>query len=249
MNAILLNKPNAIPYPNWVSAISGFKQMGFNIIEVDNVGDIPLESLTRETIPVGGIGFVKDSSGKLGLTQPHKLGYPECLKDFLGREIGISNIDVITVDKFPIFIKPAEEEKFFTGKLIRQQYDLIGCRPQENIKVYHSKPINFLVEYRGYVQFGKLVDCRYYKGDFRKNINYNVVKKAIEIFENEHPNKYNAYSIDFGLTDKDQTFLVEMNDAFSLGNYGLLPINYAKFLYSRWIQISNAHSNIFCTIL
>ncbi|MGM1015541.1 hypothetical protein [Limosilactobacillus fermentum] len=34
-----------------------------------------------------------------------------------------------------------------------------------------------------------------------------------------------------------ETIFLEANDAYSLGNYGLFPIRYAKMISARWAQL------------
>jgi len=46
-----------------------------------------------------------------------------------------------------------------------------------------------------------------------------------------------ACSLDFGITDYGRTLLVEINDGFSIGAYGLDEELYAKFLMARWAEI------------
>ncbi len=47
-----------------------------------------------------------------------------------------------------------------------------------------------------------------------------------------------AYSLDWGVTDDGRTLLVEMNEGYALGHYGLPPVSYARFLAARWHQIA-----------
>ena len=46
-----------------------------------------------------------------------------------------------------------------------------------------------------------------------------------------------ACAIDIGVTAAQETILVECNDAYALGSYGLTDFNYAKFISARWSQI------------
>jgi hypothetical protein len=45
-----------------------------------------------------------------------------------------------------------------------------------------------------------------------------------------------GYAMDFGLTEDGRTLLVEINDGFALGSYGLDPIQYAKLLSACWAE-------------
>ena len=46
-----------------------------------------------------------------------------------------------------------------------------------------------------------------------------------------------ACAIDIGVTASKETILVECNDAYALGSYGLTDFKYAKFISARWSQI------------
>ena len=46
-----------------------------------------------------------------------------------------------------------------------------------------------------------------------------------------------ACSLDFGVTDDGRTLLIEMNDGFAIGCYGLPDEQYAKFLTARWTEM------------
>ena len=48
-----------------------------------------------------------------------------------------------------------------------------------------------------------------------------------------------GYAIDFGLTDKGETLLIEVNDGYSLGCYGLVYLDYAKLLSARWAELTS----------
>lgn len=45
--------------------------------------------------------------------------------------------------------------------------------------------------------------------------------------------------MDFGLTDDGRTLMIEVNDGYALGCYGLLYVNYAKLLSARWAELTN----------
>lgn len=50
-----------------------------------------------------------------------------------------------------------------------------------------------------------------------------------------------GYAIDFGLADDGRTLLLEVNDGYSLGSYGLFPLDYAKLLSARWAELTETH--------
>lgn len=48
-----------------------------------------------------------------------------------------------------------------------------------------------------------------------------------------------ACCMDICVTDDGRTLLVEFNDAYALGSYGLNDIQYAKLISARWSQLLN----------
>ena len=47
-----------------------------------------------------------------------------------------------------------------------------------------------------------------------------------------------GYAIDFGVTADGKTVLIEVNDGYALGSYGLMEIDYAKLLSARWAELT-----------
>lgn len=47
-----------------------------------------------------------------------------------------------------------------------------------------------------------------------------------------------AYAMDWGVTDDGRTLLVEVNEGYSVGAYGLYFTDYARFLSARWAQLT-----------
>ena len=127
--------------------------------------------------------------------------------------------------------------KLFTGRVIRSTKDLIGTGSQSgDIAVYCSEVVNMVAEFRTFVRYGKIIGIKQYSGNYRLKPDYDTIEKALKQFKNCP----NAYSIDFCVTDDNKTLLVEVNDGYAIGNYGLDVIDYAKFLYTRWAQLTNS---------
>lgn len=54
------------------------------------------------------------------------------------------------------------------------------------------------------------------------------------------PGKPRGCALDFGVDDRGRTLLVEANDGFALGAYGLPPLLYARLLSARWSEMTGA---------
>jgi hypothetical protein len=59
---------------------------------------------------------------------------------------------------------------------------------------------------------------------------------AIDILERSG-NSNSAYGIDFGVLAQEDTALIELNDGFSLGSYGLDRSIYADLILARWTEL------------
>lgn len=65
-----------------------------------------------------------------------------------------------------------------------------------------------------------------------------IVKNAVKDLENSEEGTH-AYGIDFGILSTGETALVEWNDGYALGSYGLDQEIYTDLLLERWSEIMN----------
>jgi len=141
------------------------------------------------------------------------------------------------------FVKPIRN-KVFTGKVISSINDLIGCgNCHGNYEVLVSEAINIKAEWRCFILYDEIIDVRPYGmliDPKRKSHLYHYDKNVLQDMLNEFMNIENrpsACSMDICVTEEEKTLLMEFNDAYSLGYYGLAPILYAKLISARWSQI------------
>ncbi|MDP4178379.1 MAG: ATP-grasp domain-containing protein [Bacillota bacterium] len=225
---------NEIASHNFYAAYDGFKQMGFEICFFKNIKE--LTDNNKEDIVVSYVEDVRIALSKFNIVTP-EMDYPEELKSFLGRKIWKSKLSVIANDpeKWNVFIKPIEDKKF-TGVVVKSTKDLIGCGTYgEDPDILCSEVVNFAAEWRCFVRYGKILDIRRYRGDWRKHFDYKVVESVVSQFASAPK----GYAVDFGVTDKGETLLIEVNDGYSLGYYGLFNLDYSKLLSARWAELTN----------
>jgi hypothetical protein len=219
-------------------------ELGFSALDFEIRGFTTIDRRTlkpnRDEIVCGTISSVKTILTNLNINIPDELNYPKELSEYLGRFIWSSKIkDVLIADKYPIFIKPLNT-KMFDGLMIESPTDIAILAERlrtdiNDLEILCSEPVNFLAEYRCFIHKGKIVDIRKYKGSWEAYINPELIKEMVEKYKTSPI----AYSLDIGITDDCKNLLVEANDAYSIGHYGLDPIEYAKLLYSRWCEIVN----------
>lgn len=223
--------------PNAFLAFDGFRKMGWEVAYYQHGRDLTGNAL--DEVVVGYIDDVKSALYNLGIRELPSLNYPEELTEYLGRRIWTSTINTIANNPhlWNVFVKPIHDLKQFTGVWVRSAKDLIGCGNQEkDIEVWCSEPVNFVGEWRCFVRYGILLDARPYKGKhWRCHLDWRRVEKAIQ----DYRSAPHGYTIDFGVTDKGETLLVEVNEGYSIGAYGLQSTDYAKLLSARWAQLTN----------
>lgn len=244
---------------NIAHAVMGFLELGAEIIKYQLIDDIYNE-VTKEDIVLDYIDQCLTIFDKFGI-RPHLDDYPEVLKQFLGRPIWKDTINSINnnPNKWGIFVKPTKE-KAFTGKVINNPRDLIGCGScYENYEVYCSPILDIKREWRGFVYYDELIDLRPYNGHWcwTSYLDNMVIQKVMNTFKSWKDRPV-ACSLDFAVieehkfynnlgeevayeTDDERveykTILLEANDAYALGNYGLHHVVYAKLISARWSQL------------
>lgn len=221
---------------NFFSAYDGFRQLGVELASFEGFGDIEtIEDLGPEVGICGYIGDALEALKRMGAQAPQPLDYPECLAPFFAREITPSTMGEVRRGG-RIFVKP-QQHKLFTG-LVWDPSDAAARRavvtvPSET-PVWTSNEITIESEYRVFVLDGAIVGVKHYKGDWSIALPRIVVEQAAQAFIGAP----SAYSLDFGVSTAAGSNLIEVNDSFALGGYGLESTTYAKMISARWEELT-----------
>ena len=220
-----------IPFSNTsYDAWYGFKERGYDVrlYASDEINVIPL---ARDVIVVGGITQIRRALERIGASQPPEINVPQALLAFAGRRMWETTLaEARKLQNWPLFVKPLHKAKLFTGHVIADFPDMIGSAAiPGDTPVLAQEPIRFVSEWRVYVKYGCIVGIGHYQGEALIFPDPVVVQACIDVWADAPA----AFGIDFGITVEGQTLLVEVNDAHSLGNYGLLPMVYASLLEAR----------------
>ncbi len=241
MRKVYLEK-NVGPSSEFVSvntylAWQGFHLLGYECVPFDFT-QMDYLDIDKESIVNGWIRSVRKAFQIVGCAEPMEVSIPKEIESYAGREIWASTLGEVRKSEARVFIKPLRGHKLFNGHVRTDLLkDLMQTAPHpDDTEVLVSEVVNFVTEYRGFVLNGKLVGWKHYLGDFALMPDVSTVKQAIMAYSSAPV----AYSIDFGLTDDGRTLLIEVNDAFSLGAYGLDSILYARMIEARWDEIVNA---------
>lgn len=172
----------------------------------------------------------------------YKLGKDPRVPDNSNREeefIKLSEAKLRIENSETLFVKP-KQIKLFTGMVVSKKFifclnpysddtDVIVCKPFES---------EIASEWRCYVRerLGKdpIVDIRCYSGDPFIIPNKDFILKLF----NENILKYpKAYTIDVAILENGENTVVEYNDMWAIGNYGIENEKYLSLLKERYFEI------------
>ncbi|WP_420325533.1 ATP-grasp domain-containing protein [Mameliella sp.] len=218
----------------------GFAQLGeeVRIFAPEDFDDL---TFAAGDIVVGGIRYARKGMERLGIPVLDLDSIPEALMPFAGRRIWQSTMAEarqLAGNGTAIFVKPLPDRlKLFTGTLLCSFADLIPTAhiPDEEA-VICADPVDFVTEYRGFVLHGDLIDLRPYRGDPLCFPDPEVIRAALAAQSTAGAPA--AYALDFGVTSDGRTLVVEVNDAYAVGAYGLSPIRYARLIATRWAELA-----------
>lgn len=95
-----------------------------------------------------------------------------------------------------------------------------------------SDVIDIHSEYRVFVFNGNIESIKHYSGYLNYLYNYDTIKKMVDVYEEN--NAPVAYTLDVGVTSRDETVIIEVHDFFSVGLYGWDDYNKIPFMFSQW---------------
>lgn len=235
------------PIADWaVSAYQGFLEKDAKIILFEDIEEVPK---ARNNLVVAYIQDTRKYFKKLGIVINEEFSYPPELEKYYDRKIWKSTLKEFRLDiKVPVFVKPAFTKDFVAGVITKKETVAFNFKDKPNPS-YGDKPdpnfvpedtmmilsdaIDFISEYRCYIIDGELKGIKHYLGDMRVFPDTKVIDAAIADFTTQPA----GYAMDFGVTRDGKTLVIECNDAWGLGNYGLADATYAKLLATRWREI------------
>lgn len=195
--------------------------------------------LTKQTLVYGGIGNVRKAFDRLGVPQPTVGEMPPLeVLEFYGRRIWVTTMTEVRQgyeDNRFFFIKPLKVHKIFPGHVTSPSINTLALTAgfPDDFEILASEIMRFQSEFRLMIHAGKIKDSRFYRGNFRATPDYRVADEFLATIELPPI----AFSLDLGVTEAGDTVVVEINDAFSLGHYGMPSAPYAQMVIDRWEEI------------
>ncbi len=197
--------------------------------------------LNEHTLVVGNNPIIETVFKRIGFQQELN-SYPISLRAYLKRSIWETTIGQLISESYSkeisnIFIKPKQKAKLFTGFVIQSNDDLHQLNTiSKNTELYCSSVVEWQSEYRVFVNKSKIVGMKNYDGNPDIALDLEEIKRAIKEFE-VSDERTDGYSLDFGLLSNGETALIEWNDGYALGSYGLDKEVYTDLILSRWNEI------------
>ena len=220
-------------------AVEGFIQRGYEISPFD-IADIDHIEWQRAEPVIGGVGTCRRILEHLKVNWMRDT-YPIQLRNYLQRKISTCQLGELKSEEFPVFIKPKLDTKTFTGFVCKDKWDRrLGNLPSD-LDIYRVEVVDFLTEYRVYVMDGKILNIARYTGKVDHTPNVATIRCMINDMYTTDSEAPISYSLDVGVLSTGDTALVEVNDALSLGNYGLCPALHSKMISARWLQLVGLH--------
>lgn len=133
-----------------------------------------------------------------------------------------------------LFIKPVHQ-KLFTGMVFSMEtISQLNWLPG-NTEVYIAEPYShpIICEERCYVHKGMIVDIRNYAGDFAVHVDVKWVQSLL----NDLSGLPVAHTLDVAVLADGQQVVVELNDMWAIGNYGMENGLYFQLLKDRYFEI------------
>lgn len=216
--------------------------------------------ITKDDFISGDIDVMSHAMKRLGIEYSYN-DYPDKLKPYLYRKIWedeLGNVKRKLFDegclKNPIFIKPKDKLKRFTGFVLETVDDLSKCKNAGNkTKIWCSEPVEFVEEFRVYRlhrhgSAATIFSFGCYKKDYNSQSLEQVAKFAKELSWKAIEELPSACAIDIGILSTGDIALIEINDAFSLGLYENVYLkneknsveynnHYCECLIERWEEL------------
>ncbi len=169
------------------------------------------------------------------------IDYPEEIMKFSGRRISLFTVEeIISLYKKEVlcgyykncFIKPYITKQFITFWLNDNTLSLLESF-DGNTKIWVSQLIDIESEWRIFVHKNRVVGSSYYSGNFKLTPDYDYINDIVSTYKSSPV----GYTLDIGMLSHDANTIIEVNDFWGIGSYGLNPERYAAMLIDRYFEI------------
>lgn len=224
------------------SALYGAKDTAqdYRLTSFEEVQSGKFDNLIRTNLFVGSVEFMREVFSRVGKTpapilNSNRTHLPLTMKQV--RE-AVANDD-------KIFVKPFQQ-KLFSG-LVVDKFSISSLKEfADDLVVMAYEPLpTILSEWRVYVMYNKIEDSRNYSGDFKiapQPWEYIWILGVIKKLGNQLLSS--SFVVDVGVcklpayvTQENTCEIIEFNDMYAIGNYGVDNSMYLRMLKERYFEI------------
>lgn len=136
-----------------------------------------------------------------------------------------------------VFIKP-KQLKLFTGLVLDGSHYtcLDSLSDDTEVMLYAPFKSPIASEWRFYIMDNIIEDCRNYSGDPMIFPDVKFVQHLLNM-NKRFDDDISTYCIDLAILENDDQVVVEQNDMWAIGNYGVRNDIYLKMLETRYLEI------------
>jgi len=217
------------------SAMYGAIETGQNYILItnDEVVSGKWDNLIRTNLFVGSVEFMRNVFSRVGLDNI-RVPYNS------NRDHIVSTISEVREkfekDGLDVFIKPFKIKEFTGFVLDKWTISMLNPMPDDlEVMVYDKFDHKIVSEFRCYIHNRQPVYIANYSG----GLFYMVDEKYLNdvISDNDKNNFPVSYTIDIGILENGENVVIEYNDMWAIGNYGMPNDEYLRALKDRYFQI------------
>lgn len=225
----------------------GYEVVGFERQQID-AGDLDSDLLgdSENTIVYGSVLAVRDALARVGRPVPLNIDLPSSLERFVGRSVTETSMGEVRhweksqTGELPVHVKPRDRHKLFTGKVIAGYRDLISLSGvPDDEPVIAQEVVDFVSEWRATILRGRVLNVAHYKGDPIAFPDADLMQEAIGALSAAPI----GFGMDWAVTSDGRSLLIEVNDGFALGNYGVRGHQYTAPIECRWRQLMGLDDN------
>lgn len=209
-----------------------------DIDEVDVRADEPV---------IGGIPAVTTALTRLGVPLPD-LDYPDALRPMLlDPDVRVSTLGWVRQhpETWPCFVKPTTGRKEFGGLVIRSTKDLLlvtSISDDQPVFVANAVDLADRVEWRAFVIDGSVRDIRPYRGCPDLRAPSRLWLQLLVDSWRSVPAGCALDVVDLGDAETPDWRVIECNDGYALGSYGLARNLVAELFVRRWCELTHTPS-------
>lgn len=216
------------------------RERGWEVRSFDDLDDVELDPAQPV---IGGIEPVYEALRRLDVVPPD-IDYPDDLRPYLV-DPDVRRVTMGWVrqhpEAWPVFVKPTTGRKEFTGLVVRSTHDLLATTlVDDDAPVFVAHPVDMSgrVEWRAFVIDGEVRDIRPYSGCPDVRAPSRVFVQSLVDQWPGCPAGASIDVVDLGTPGAPDWRVVECNDGYALGAYGLIRSVYAELVVKRWGQLT-----------